>query len=548
MFAGFYYIGAGLVETPNSLFALKIDNPLPGGSELQWPYRLQEHPDDPTRLGSQQIMGKAMAPEGKWRRIGFGGPKGGGKSYGARAVAFGLTYRLPIVIVIVRSRLTTLKRNHILPAKNELRDFLDREIIKYSEQDKIFYMPSGGMVMFMHCSRPADVDQFDGVSADVYVFEEAGHFTEEMMKGIYKNNRPSDVAINRNANYMPRVLFTFNWGGPGHAPLRRWFWDKDYEENERKEDYLFIFAPLDQNRALLDKDPTYKQTLLELPPQLREAYLHGDPDAFVGTMFTVVNEIHEVDPIELLEPYNDGRDPKDYMIPDHWRLIGSLDAGVGAPCSFGLYAVTPKGQKYKLMQYYGEPPPGGSIKAPTHVDTIIDKINACRWTGGRHPEFIVSDGYAFQKHNQMDIEGGDITWEDLFAQHRLPLYEVKYNRITAIMGLHTALHFEYNDTHTELEVVPALQFFAGECKATFEELRAAERNENDPELIANDAKDHAIDETKNLLLCAENPPDFVPVKKVRKKDPRADYGSKIDRIEKMLNKISRQKETFRNAM
>lgn len=524
---------------------MKIDNPVGGGSELTWPYKLQEHPDDPSKLSSQQILGKAMAPEAPWRRIGFGGPKGGGKSYGARAVAFGLTYRLPIVVVIVRSRLTTLKRNHILPAKNELRDFLDREIIDYSEQDKIFYMPSGGMTMFMHCSRPADVEQFDGISADVYIFEEAGHFTEEMMKGIYKNNRPSDVAINRNADYMPRSLFTFNWGGPGHNALRRWFWDKDYEENERPEDYLFIFAPLDQNRALLDKDPTYKQTLLELPPQLREAYLHGDPDAFVGTMFTVVNQIHEVDPIEISEPYNEGRDPSEYQVPHHWRLIGSLDAGVGAPCSFGLYAITPKGQKYKIMQYYGDPKEG-SIKAPVHVENIVDKIEACRWTGGRAPDFIVSDTYAFQKHNQMGIEAADITWEDLFAAYNLPLYEVKYNKITAVMGLHTALHFEYNDSNTELEVIPKLQFFKGECGKTIDELRAAKRSENDPEMIHPDAVDHAIDETKNLLLCAESPPDYVPVKKTKKRDPKADYGSRVDKLQKILERSNR--ETFRNAI
>lgn len=489
-----------------------------------------------------------MAPGAPWRRIGFGGPKGGGKSYGARAVAFGLTYRIPIVIIIIRSRLTTLKRNHILPAKNELRDFLDRGIIDYKDQDKIFHMPSGGMVQFMHCATAADVEQFDGVSADVYLFEEAGHFTEEMMKGIYKNNRPSDIAINRNANYMPRTVFTFNWGGPGHAPLRRWFWDKQYVGKENPKDYFFIFAPLDQNKALLDRDPQYKNTLAELPDSLRDAYLLGDPDAFVGTMFTVIPQIHEVDPALILKDYNQYADPVDYKIPEHWRLIGSLDAGVGAPCSFGLYAITPKGEKFKIMQYYGDPGPGKSIKAPTHVETIIDKIQACKWTDGRAPEFIVSDGYAFQKHNQMDVEAADITWEDLFAKHGLPLYEVKYNRITAIMGLHTALHFEYNDDHTDLEVVPRLRFFEGACNATIEELRAAERDEKDPELISSKSKDHAIDETKNFLLCAENPPDFVPVKAVKKESKKADYGSKHDKLKSFMESRKGQRETLQNVM
>lgn len=518
-------------------------------NELQWPYKLQGHPTNDELLGSQQILGKCMAPGAPWRRIGFGGPKGGGKSYGARAVAFGLTYNLPIVVVVVRSRLTTLKRNHILPAKNELRDFLDKEIIQYSEQDKIFYMPSGGMVQFMYCNNPSDVDQFEGVSADLYILEEAGHFTEEMMKGMYKNNRPSDIAINRNADYMPRTLFTFNWGGPGHNALRRWFWDKTYSDGENKDDYIFIFAPLDQNRALLEKDPQYVNTLRELPKQLREAYLKGDPDAFVGLMFTVIRMFHEVDPKEILKDYpvNHQKDPEEFVIPHHWRLIGSLDAGVGAPCSFGLYAVTPKGKKYKIMQYYGDPGDGPSIKAPEHVQTICDKIEACKFTGGRAPEFVVSDTWAFQKHNNMDIEGGDITWEDLFAKEGIPLYEVKYNRVTAVMGVHTALHFELDEHHENLEVEPDLQFFKGQCDPTINELLAARHSETDPELIHKDSVDHAIDETKNLLLCAESPPDFVPVKKVAKQDPKADYGSRINRLEKYI-KNQRRGESFRDAM
>jgi len=505
------------------------------GSELTWPYRLQPHPTDPSKLSSQQILGKAMAPNAPWRRVGFGGPKGGGKSYGTRAVSFGLTYRLPIVIVIIRSRLTTLKRNHIIPAKNELKPFLDRDIIHYNEKDKIFYMPKG-MVMFMHCSRPADVEQFDGIGADVYIFEEAGHFTREMMKGIYKNNRSSDLAIANKVSYIPRVLFTFNWGGRGHEALRDWFWDGIYSEHERAKDYFFIFAPLDQNTALLERDPYYKQTLLELPKQLREAYLTGDPDAFVGTMFTVIDEIHQISIADLLEKYNPGKQIEQYTIPYHWRLIASLDAGVGAPCAFGLYAVTPEGRKYKLFSYKQK-----GLKAPQHVQNICDMIEACKITGGRRPDFIVSDSWAFQKHNNMDVAGGDITWEDLFAKNGYPLYQVKYNRITAIMGLQTALHFEFNDENTALEVEPQLMFVEGKNDSTIKELRAAKHSEHNPELIEEDADDHNIDETKNFLLCALDPPNYVPLKKIPKHDPKEDYGSYRNKLKEIQ---SENEESF----
>lgn len=449
-------------------------------------------------------------------------------SYGARALAFTLTYSLAIVIIIVRSRLITLKRNHILPAKNELRDFLGEEIINYNEKDKIFYMPSGGMVQFMHCAKEGDIEQFDGVAGDVYIFEEAGHYTPSMIDGIIKNNRSSDIAINRKVKYKPRALFTFNWGGPGHQRMRRWFWDKIYEENEDKDDYFFIFASLSQNTALLDANPGYYKNLLGLPKQLREAYLTGDPDAFVGGMFQIIPQYHCVDPDKVMKQINPPEvDESSWRIPDTWRLVGSLDAGIGAPCAFGLYAINPEGDLFKLFTYK-------EIKgsAPAHVKAIMERIKTCKFTGGEMPEFIASDTYAFQIHNQMGLQSGDVTWEDLFSIEGVPLHQVKYKRVTAIMALQTAIHFELDEDNEELLVTPKLRFFDGYNNATIEEMRAIERSKSNPEDIDTTGDDHAIDETKNMVLCAESPPNYVPLKKTPKVNPKADYGSKVDPLER----------------
>ena len=262
-------------------------------AQVTWPYRMQP--------GSQRILQRALAPQSTFRRIGYGGPKGGGKSYGARGLAFTLTYQMPIHVCIVRSRLKAVKKNHIIPAKNELRHFIDAGLLIYNDTDKMFtWRHTGGQVTFAHAERESDIEQFDGLAADLYIFEESGHFTESMIKGIWKNCRPTELAINRGVKYPPRVLCTFNWGGRGHSFNRRVFWDKIYEKNERPEDYLFIFAPMDQNKALINADPNYELTLKELPDALRDAYLYGDPDAFVGTMFTVIPQVHEVEPMDAL--------------------------------------------------------------------------------------------------------------------------------------------------------------------------------------------------------------------------------------------------------
>lgn len=511
--------------------------------QLEFPYRMQEHPADPTKLSSQQILERVLAPQAPYTRIGFGGPKGGGKSYGARAMAFKLTYMYPIVAVVIRSRLTTLKRNHIIPAKNELRDWLEHDVINYNEQDKIFYMPNGGMVQFMYCDNIADVEQFEGVPGDLYIFEEAGHYTKDMIDGIIKNNRSSDIAINRGAKYRPRSLFTFNWGGPGHQTLRRWFWDKIYDEGEIPEKYFFIFAPLDQNRKLLDANPEYVDNLKALPKQLRDAYLNGDPDAFVGSMFMIIRDFHEVDPHELLQAYNPGVPRAQYQIPESWRVLGSLDAGIGAPCSFGLYALTPEGKIYKMFTYYDIQP-----AAPIHVEAIMKRIDECTWTNGRRPDYIVADSYAFHKGGQMGAQADDVTWEDLFALEGIALHRIKYDRVAAIMALQTALHFELDQENKELELEPKLQLFEGQNEDLIDELQAAERDKRgNPELPGKNTVDHAIDETKNMIMCAEAPPAFVPLNKPRKQDEKKDYGSRVDRVLEFLKK-GRHSESFRDAL
>lgn len=476
-----------------------------------WPYRMNP--------GSQTILAKMMSPSQKrYNRIGFGGPKGGGKSFGARAIAFTLCWELPIVVCIVRSRLNTLKKNHIRPAKTELKQFIDAGYVTYNDTDKMFTTPSGGGVMFMHCEREDDVDNFDGIAADIYIFEEAGHFTETMMKGIYKNNRPSEIAIHGKASYPPRVLFTFNWGGKGHSVLRRWFWDKAYEAGENASRFFFIFAPLDQNKALETADPNYRATLEELPPQLRQAYLDGDPDAFAGTVFTILRNVHEVDPTELLQPYGG-------KIPQHWQIVGSLDAATGGTCSFGMYAITPEGKKYKFYNYYVK---GANPKV--HVRDIVNVIDSkdspfYQWTQGRRPEYIVSDAFAFQKKDKYAMNSHEFTWSDLFMDEDLYLYRVKYNRVPAIMAMHTALHFEFDGGDLTLE--PDLQFFEGTCEPTIKELQAIGPDPNNPEDIAHAPgdKDDAIDETKNLIMTAGSPPHPEHVKE------KAEAGRDYNRAE-----------------
>lgn len=426
-------------------------------------------------------------------------------SFGARGLAFTLTYHLPIVVCIVRSRLKVLYRNHINPAKNELRAFMDAKVLEYNDNHKMFtWKHTHGTVMFAHAQRESDIEQFDGIAADLYIFEESGHFTETMVKGIWKNNRPSELALSAGTKYRPRTLQTFNWGGRGHAFNRRIFWDKIPEGQEDINDYLYIFASLYENKAMLSVDPEYDKSLKGLPDALMRAYLLGDPNAFIGAMFSIVDEVHQVDGPDVLKPFGG-------VIPAHWSLVGSLDAAAGGgTCSFGLYAITDEGRRYKLYTYYAQ-----QMNPQEHTNAICDLIESehspvHRYTKGRQPDYIVADRFAFQDQDRLGLVSNKYTFEGLFQARGYWLFPVNYGRITAMMALQTALHFEWDNG--QLEIEPELQFFRGYNDKTLKELREAERDEKNPEDIAHgpEVMDHAIDETKNFILAIADPPKKIP--------------------------------------
>lgn len=73
-----------------------------------------------------------------------------------------------------------------------------------------------------------------------------------------------------------RMFFTGNPGGVGHTWFRRLFIKKLYQKGERKEDYEFIPATVDDNKILMLRNPEYVTVLDSLPEKLRRAHRYGE--------------------------------------------------------------------------------------------------------------------------------------------------------------------------------------------------------------------------------------------------------------------------------
>lgn len=241
------------------------------------------------------------------RRIAYGGARGGGKSFAMRAKLVLLALRYPgIQILLLRRTFPELRENHINPLRRWLYG-----IATFKESTKEFVFPSGSRIKLGYLAEEADALQYQGQAYEVVGMEEATQFTESQYYAMTECCRLHGLL---RESFVPRMYFTCNPGGVGHAWVKRLFVDRDYRQGERAEDYVFIPSTVYDNRYLLKENPEYVRTLENLPPLRRKAMLDGDWDAFEGQYFTEFDRRrHEIAP---------------FSIPEYWHRFAALDYGL----------------------------------------------------------------------------------------------------------------------------------------------------------------------------------------------------------------------------
>ncbi len=238
------------------------------------------------------------------RHTGYGGARGGGKSWAMRRKFVMLAMRYErLRLLLLRRTLPELRENHVQPLLAELARFA-----KYNDTEKAFTFPNGSRLVLGYCDAERDVYRYQGQEYDVVGLEEATHFSEAQMRFLTTCNRSTRT------DFKPRMYYTANPGNVGHNWFKRLFIDRDYLENENPEDYIFIPARVYDNQVLMNTNPEYVRTLEALPGDMRRAMLDGDWDIFAGQYYPEFRrEIHTCKPFEL---------------PDYWKRFRSLDYGL----------------------------------------------------------------------------------------------------------------------------------------------------------------------------------------------------------------------------
>lgn len=374
--------------------------------------------------------------------LGYGGAKGGGKSYFIRAREIYRRLQFPYSVgTIFRKTNEELWENHIRKFFSEYpctRDW-------YSKEHKTIFYPNGSVTKFAYLRYTSDVDAYQGIPMDDVSLDEATQHDYYVFQVLRSSNRVSSDK----SGITPSFICTFNPGGIGHAWVKRLFIDRKYECGENPSDFEFTQAFLADNQVLERSDPTYRQRLENLPPHLREAYLLGNWNIFAGQAFSELStDVH------LIEPF---------ALPDQTRYFGGYDYGFNHPFAFVLFAITPENKVY-VVNYLKK----RQLNADIHGERIAGML----------------DGKNINIYAGTDIwskKDGRDTWADQIGAglarkgNRSSLFPADTNRKQGVARIRELISYQ-GTTSGE----PRLKFFKN-CEAVFDCVKSMAYSDRDPE-------------------------------------------------------------------
>ena len=418
----------------------------------------------------------------KHRHIAYGGARGGGKSWAVRTKSKLLAFRYPgIKILIVRKTYKELQNNHIEQLTAELAGFA-----KYNRSDKMFRFPNGSTISFGYCANEGDLGQYQGAEYDVVFIDEAGQLQESWIRKI-------NLCVRGTNGFPKRTYYTLNPGGPGHAYFKRVFVDRNFNPDEDPNDYFFIQAKVEDNKALMDTQPDYLRELENLPPTLRAAWKDGRWDVYEGQFF----EDFRDDP----EHYQDRRwthviEP--FEIPDGWTICRSYDFGYGKPFSCAWWAVDYDGTIYRIMELYGctQTPNEGVKWTPDQQFSEIHK------TETQHPWLKGKNILGVADPAIWDASRGE-SIADTAARYGVYFTKGDNERIAGWMQCHYRLQFDEDG-------YPRMYVF-NTCRAFIRTIPLLIYDEHKVEDLDTTMEDHVADEWR--YFCMSRP--IKPIRAVK---------------------------------
>jgi len=395
--------------------------------------------------------------------LGYGGAKGGGKSYLGRSWQILRRMKYPRSKgLLIRKTFPEIERNHIEKLRNEL----PRSLWDYNERKHVLRLPNGSLQEFAFVETKKDLSKYQGAEYDDIFIDEAEHHEKEVFTILRSCLRSTNPKINA------KMLVCFNPGSVGHAWLKKMFVDRVYDDGERSEQFAFLQALVTDNPSILDNDPDYIKRLEALPEPKRSMYLRGNMNVAEGAFFPGFGSHLSEEPFLLNEMQQE-------------RLYGSLDHGIGHNTSFGLNYLDSRGTIHRLMTYCNN-----GFTARHHANEIFNAIQSFKWTRGTFPLTVWADPtmWTDAKLNENIIRSPMDEYKDVFAEKEVEFVKANNNKPNGCDMVQTAFELE--------DGIPGFKYWRYYNKSFEVGISAVQVDENNKDIYAKMDGDDCADEAR----------------------------------------------------
>jgi hypothetical protein len=242
----------------------------------------------------------------------------------------------------------------------------------------------GAVLTFRHLWDKAAADEYLGHSYTRVYFEEIVQWPSpepiDMIRATIRSAEGVQVGMRA----------TGNPGGPGHNWVKARYIDPAPKGYEKIRDpktghfYTFIPARLEDNKILMENDPTYEARIMGSGPQaLMEAWRWGNWKIVAGGYF---DRCWDADK-QVLRPF---------AIPKGWKCRRGFDWGSAKPASLGMWAITngeplpeshpiypgrifPKGSLIRFDEWYTVAREHGEIKPNVGLQLSNEALGQGIW-------------------------------------------------------------------------------------------------------------------------------------------------------------------------
>lgn len=403
---------------------------------------------------------------------------------------------------------------------------------KFNHSEHVWTWPSGEKLLLRQFKKADDYWNYHGHEYPWIGWEELCNWSsDDGYKRMFSCCRSSTKG-------MPRMVrATTNPYGPGHNWVKARFRlpgsnmivikDATDEDGRIEPPRLSIRSHIDENIALLEADPDYKQKIAASARSSaeRKAWLEGSWDIVAGGMF------------------DDVWDPKyncvlPFDVPENWKIFRSFDWGASKPFSIGWWAIsngedlkfpngrimsTIRGDMFRVKEWYGwtgKPNEGLNILATDIAAGIVEREIRWGWrergNGWKRVKTGVADSQIFVAENgnciatdmkvKVRLDDGikypGIQWQE--ADKR------PYSRSTGWTQMRQYLKNAHPGRQEDedgnlIRLIPREKkglFVSTECNQFIRTVPVLPRDEKDMDDVNTEAEDHVADETRYFVRWA----------------------------------------------